>query len=123
VAPGVLGNDADVDGDALTAVLVGGPSHGALTLNADGGFTYTPTANFNGSDSFSYKANDGVAQSNVATVTLTITAVNDAPGAVNDTYTTNEDTPLTVSVPGVFGNDIDVDGDALSVLLDGRSVG
>src|SRR2546421_9028092 len=89
-------------------------SHGALTLNADGGFTYTPAANFNGSDSFSYKANDGVAQSNVATVTLTINAVNDAPGAVNDAYTTNEDTPLTVSAPGVLGNDTDVDGDTLT---------
>src|SRR5439155_1612203 len=110
VAPGVLGNDTDVDGDALTAVLVGGPSHGALTLNADGGFTYTPAANFNGSDSFSYKASDGVAQSNVATVTLTITAVNDAPVAVNDTYTTNEDTPLTVVAPGVLSNGSDEDG-------------
>src|SRR5439155_1222804 len=117
VAPGVLGNDTDVDGDALTAVLVGGPSRGALTLNADGGFTYTPTANFNGSDSFSYKANDGVAQSNVATVTLTINAVNDAPVALNDAYATNEDTSLTVSAPGVLGNDTDVAGDALSALL------
>ena len=58
-APGVLGNDSDVDGDALTAVLVSGPAHGTLTLNANGSFTYTPAANYNGPDSFTYKANDG----------------------------------------------------------------
>ena len=58
-APGVLGNDSDVDSVSLTAVLVTGPAHGTLTLNADGSFTYTPAANFNGSDSFTYKANDG----------------------------------------------------------------
>jgi hypothetical protein len=58
-APGVLGNDSDADGDALTAVLVSGPAHGTLTLNANGSFTYTPTANYNGADSFTYKPNDG----------------------------------------------------------------
>ena len=68
VAAGVLANDTDVDGDALTAVLVSGPAHGSLTLNADGSFTYTPSANYNGPDSFTYKANDGQADSNVATV-------------------------------------------------------
>jgi VCBS repeat-containing protein len=78
-APGVLGDDSDPDGDPLTAVLVAGPSHGTLTLNANGSFTYTPAANFNGSDSFTYRANDGTLTSNLATVTLTVTAVNDAP--------------------------------------------
>src|SRR5437667_11638028 len=78
-APGVLGNDTDVDSPALTAVVVTGPGHGALTLNANGSFTYTPAANFNGSDSFTYKANDGLLDSNVATVALTINPVNDAP--------------------------------------------
>lgn len=51
-APGVLANDTDSDGDPLTAVLVTGPLHGTLTLNADGSFTYTPSANFNGLDAF-----------------------------------------------------------------------
>jgi VCBS repeat-containing protein len=78
-APGVLENDSDPDGDTLTASVVSGPANGTLTLNADGSFTYTPAANFNGTDSFTYKAGDGDLQSNTATVSLTVNAVNDAP--------------------------------------------
>jgi VCBS repeat-containing protein len=78
-APRVLGNDMDPDGDTLTAVLVSGPSHGSLTLSPDGSFDYTPAADFNGSDSFTYKASDGLADSNTATVSLTVGAVNDVP--------------------------------------------
>ena len=53
----VLTNDTDHDGDTLTAAIVTGPTHAAsFSLNADGSFTYTPVANFNGTDSFSYKA-------------------------------------------------------------------
>ena len=122
--PGVLGNDTDLDGDALTSVLVTGVSHGSLTLNANGSFTYTPTANYNGPDSFTYKANDGTADSNVVTVSLTVTPANDAPVAVANSYTTAEDTALTVNTPGVLGNDTDLDGDALtSVLVTGVSHG
>ena len=73
-APGVLANDSDVDGDPLTAILVAAPTHGALVLNADGGFSYTPAAGYSGGDSFTYKANDGKDDSAVATVTLTIAA-------------------------------------------------
>ena len=69
-----------------------------LTLNANGTFTYTPAANYNGSDTFTYHANDGTGNSNIATVTITVNAINDAPVAVNDAYTTNEDTPLTVAL-------------------------
>ena len=103
-APGVLGNDTDVDVDFLTAALVSGTSNGSLTLNADGSFTYTPNANFNGSDSFTYKANDGNLDSNVATVTITVNPVNDTPVADDDAYATDEDTALTVSAPGVLGH-------------------
>jgi VCBS repeat-containing protein len=78
-APGVLANDSDADGNQLSAVLGSGPSHGTLTLNPDGSFLYTPTANYNGPDSFTYRASDGTATSSLATVTLTVTAVNDAP--------------------------------------------
>src|SRR5439155_1611550 len=112
-APGVLGNDTDPDvSDTRTAVLVAasGPTNGTLTMNADGSFTYTPSANFNGTDSCKYQAKHAAgALSNVATVTLTVTALNDAPVATNDAYTTTEDTALTIAAPGVLGNDTDPD--------------
>ncbi len=79
-APGVLGNDTDPDADPLTAVLLSDVSSGTLTLNADGSFTYTPS-NFHGTDSFTYKANDGTADSNVATVSITVNDV--APAAIS----------------------------------------
>src|SRR5207237_1047030 len=118
-APGVLGNDTDVDGDAKTAVLVSGPSHGTLTLNADGSFSYTPAANYNGPDGFTYKANHGTVASNPNTAPFPIpgTADSDAPVAANDSYSVSEDTTLTVAAPGVLGNDTDVDGDALTAAL------
>ena len=105
-APGVLANDTDADGDALTAVLATGPAHGALSLNADGSFTYTPSANFNGTDAFTYRASDGSATSGLATVQIAVTAVNDPPVALDDAATTNEDTAVLVSV---LANDSDVD--------------
>ena len=71
--PGVLKNDTDADGDALMAMAMTGPTHGTLTINADGDFIYTPDVGYTGLDSFTYFANDGVAASNVATVTITIT--------------------------------------------------
>ncbi len=117
-APGVLSNDTDADADNLTSVLVTGPSSGSLTLNADGGFTYTPNAGFSGSDSFTYQATDGTTNSNVATVILTINNVNSAPVATNDSYFTNEDTPLTIAAPGVLGNDTDADGETLTAIVD-----
>src|SRR5207249_3842859 len=78
-ATGVLANDTDVDGDPLTAVLATAPTKGTLALNANGSFTYTPNANVNGSDTFTYRASDGTLTSNLATVTMAITPVNDAP--------------------------------------------
>jgi VCBS repeat-containing protein len=69
---GILTNDVDVDGDALTAVLVSDTAHGSLSLSTNGGFTYTPNTNYFGSDSFTYRATDGLATGNVATVTITI---------------------------------------------------
>src|SRR5947208_5477584 len=76
-APGLLANDSDVDaGTTLTAALVAAPAHGTATVNANGSFTYTPAANYNGSDSFTYRASDGALTSNVATATITVVAVN-----------------------------------------------
>ena len=116
-APGVLANDTDEDGDALSAVLVSGPTHGTLSLEADGAFTYTPAADFFGADAFTYTVNDGGGASSPATVSIAVASTNDLPTATADTYATNEDTPLTVSAPGVLANDTDVDGDALSAVL------
>jgi VCBS repeat-containing protein len=72
-APGVLLNDTDAENDPLTAVLDTGPSHGTLELSADGSFTYTPAAGYVGLDTFTYHANDGQADSSVATVQITVT--------------------------------------------------
>ena len=71
-AGGLLANDGDLDGDALTAARISGPSHGTLSLSADGGFTYTPSASFTGTDSFTYQASDGQLVSNPATVIIQV---------------------------------------------------
>ena len=104
-ASGVLANDSDPQALSLSAVLVSGPTNGSLMLNADGSFSYTPNANYFGADSFTYQANDGLANSNVATVSLTINAL--PPVAVNDSFSTNVNTPLNVTASGVLANDSD----------------
>ena len=71
-APGVLANDSDADLNPLTATLVTGPSHGSLTLNADGSFNYTPATAFFGVDGFTYQIHDGTSVGNIATVKLTV---------------------------------------------------
>ena len=81
-APGVLNNDTDADGNTMTAVKKSEPQHGAVALNANGSFTYTPATGFVGTDSFTYAASDGLLESTIAVVTLTVTA---AP--VTDTVT------------------------------------
>lgn len=74
-APGILGNDSDVDQDVLTAVLVTTTVHGALTLAANGSFSYTPQAGYVGPDAFSYRAKDASLQSPTRVVSLTVSAV------------------------------------------------
>ncbi|MBU1187519.1 MAG: tandem-95 repeat protein [Gammaproteobacteria bacterium] len=107
-APGVLANDSDPETDPITAVLAAGPANAqSFTLNADGSFDYTPNADFNGSDSFSYFANDGQTNSAAATVTITVNAINDAPVAVEDSATTDEDIQVDIDV---LANDSDIDG-------------
>src|SRR5262249_15369538 len=114
---GVLSNDVDVEGDPLTAILVSGPVHGSLTLNADGSFTYTPNSGFTGTEFFTYKANDGTTDGNIAAVSITVNSTDSAPVAANDSYTTNEDTVLSVAATGILGNDTDANGDTLSAVL------
>lgn len=117
-APGVLGNDTDIDSETLTATLIDGVEHGVLELSPDGSFVYTPDENFNGTDSFTYQASDGELAGELVVVEITVGAVNDAPLGENDMYEASEDAPLTViATSGVMGNDSDVDGDALTVML------
>ncbi|TLM72285.1 MAG: tandem-95 repeat protein, partial [Actinobacteria bacterium] len=105
----VLDNDSDVDGDELLASVVTGPAHGALDLAADGSYTYTPAANWNGTDSFTYSASDG-SLSDEAQVTIVVAPVNDTPVAVDDAGACDED---TFAVGNVLANDSDPDGDPL----------
>jgi FtsP/CotA-like multicopper oxidase with cupredoxin domain len=125
VAPGVLTNDPAYAADpTTTAQWHSGPSHGTLNLAADGSFTYMPTANYNGSDSFAYQAVSGGVPSLPATVSLTINALNDPPVAADDAYSVAAGEILNVAAPGVLGNDSDIDGDALqAVLASGPSSG
>ena len=123
-APGLLVNDSDGENDPLIAILAQAPLHGSLALDPGGSFTYTPTLDYSGLDTFTYRAFDGQAASTATTVILTITPVNDAPLAASDAYTTAEDTPLFIAAPGVLSNDSDVDDDALAaVLLNGPTDG
>ena len=93
---GVLANDTDPGGLPLTTVLVSGPSNAAtFTLNADGTFNYTSVPNYNGTDTFTYRADDGIGNSNTATVTITVNSINDAPAGTNNTVTALEDTAYT----------------------------
>jgi hypothetical protein len=96
-APGVLANDHSQDG-SLTASRVNRPANGTLTFHPDGSFTYTPALNFNGPDSFTYKANDGVADSNTATASITVIPVNDPPVAISESFTTIEETPIDITL-------------------------
>ena len=115
-ANGILKNDSDGDGNALTAVLVAGPAHGELTLQSNGSFVYRPHANYFGADSFTYRASDGGLTSDVATVNISVGGVNDAPIAVNDSYLLRG----TLSVPAANGlllNDRDIDSTSLTASL------
>ena len=109
VADGVLDNDSDVDGDPLTAVLVGDVSNGTLVLDDDGSFVYTPDENYFGSDSFTYKASDGTLESDTVTVTITVNSINDWVIANDDEYETMAGVTLEVAAPGVLTNDVLLD--------------
>jgi len=103
---------SDGDGDALNYLVVLGPSNGSLS-GTPPNLTYTPNLNFNGIDTLTFKVNDTNADSNVATVTVTVNPVNDAPVAVDDSASVTQDSgPNTINV---LANDSDVDGDTLSV--------
>lgn len=107
----VQDNDTDVENDVLTITLVTDVTNGVLVLNADGTFTYTPNADFNGNDSFVYEACDGSGACDQATVNITVTPVPDAPFAEDDTYVTFVNVPVTGNVGD---NDTDPEGGVLT---------
>ena len=112
---GVLANDADPDGDSITAALDAAPAAGALTLQPDGSFTYSPAPDLHGTITFTYRASDGALSSGTTAVTVTVTPVADAPVALADAYVAPGGAPLVVAAPaGVLANDVDPDGDPLS---------
>jgi hypothetical protein len=108
----VLANDSDSDGDSLSVSNLSNPSNGSVSNNGNGTVTYTPDGGFAGSDSFTYDACDPGGLCDQATVSVTVTSVNDAPSAGGDSASTTIDTSVTVDV---LANDSDPDGDTLSV--------
>jgi VCBS repeat-containing protein len=111
-ASGVLSNDNDADGDHLTAIKLTDPTHGTLNFSSNGSFTYMPDANYNGTDSFTYYCTDGLLNSNIASVNITITPVNDAPVANAQSVTTAEDTAKAITLTAS-----DADNDPLSWII------
>ncbi|RLE37492.1 hypothetical protein DRJ12_02790, partial [Candidatus Acetothermia bacterium] len=116
-SPGVLANDRHAPMTELTAILVDDVKHGELTLNPDGSFIYVHDGSETEEDVFTYKANDGINDSNAATVNIAITPTNDPPVANDDQGSTDEDTTVRIDV---LANDTDPDGDRLSVDSVGR---
>jgi hypothetical protein len=115
-APGVLGNDC---GAGLTAAITTGPAHGSASLAADGSLSYTPQPNYHGPDSLGYTATDSGGHTARATVTVTVSPVNDPPVAAEDTYqVTAGDTLVADAGQGVLANDNDLDGDPLTAQLE-----
>jgi cysteine-rich repeat protein len=108
----VVGNDRDVDGDALAITAVTQPAHGTAAIASGHEVTYTPAANYNGPDAFSYTIGDPSGATATAVVAITVVHVNHAPVAIDDAAGLDEDTAATVDV---VANDLDVDGDALTV--------
>ena len=116
-APGVLANDSDRDGGSLSALLAGSPPNGAVILNPDGSFIYTPNPNFQGVDTFTYVASDGSNNSNIVTVEIIVENEPDAPATEPDAYSTEEDVALNVTDAGVLANDLSLDGTPLLAKL------
>ena len=107
-APGILENDSDPDGDALSGELVKLPLHGTVILDADGSFVYTPNLDFSGIDQFLYRVSDGELTSAIAAVTIEVLAVSDAPAADDRHAETVMNTPVDITLQGH-----DPDGDEL----------
>ncbi len=115
-APGVLANDNTNGGGAMSAVLDSAPSSGAVTLNANGGFSYSPASGFIGPATFTYHALNVNGPGNVATVTISVNAPL-APTSNADSYATAFETPLAIAAPGVLANDNSNGGGAMTATI------
>ena len=111
IAKAITLTASDADGNPLTYLIVTPPVNGTLSGTAPN-VTYTPSANYNGADSFTFKANDGTIDSATATVSITVTPVNDAPVAAAQSVTTAEDTAKAITLTAT-----DVEGSALSYTI------
>ena len=107
---------SDADNDLLTFVVVDNPAHGSLS-GTPPNLTYSPDLNYHGPDSFTFKANDGTVDSPTATISITVNSVNDAPVANAGSATTNEDTPVPITLTGS-----DIDNDPLTFAVVNLSV-
>ena len=113
----VLRNDADPEGGLPALVAVTQPANGVARANRDGTVTYTPEADFNGSDFFTYSAHARNGRVASAQVAVQVQAVNDAPVAADDVFAATGGEPLEVRAPGLLENDRDRDGDRLTAAL------
>ncbi len=115
----LAGNDTDNGTIDVTSIYIPfQPANGAVITNGDGTVTYTPNANFNGADTFSYVINDDLGNTSApADVTITVNPVNDAPIAIDESYVVDASTTFSVTSPGVLDNDTDVDLDTLTAIL------
>jgi len=122
-AAALLGNDSDADsatdGQTLAVAQVDNAQNGVVTMDANGKITFTPGANFHGTASFDYLVSDGAGGYTTGTVQLQLAAVNDAPVALGESATTDEDVDLVFTVASLLANDSDVDiatdGQTLSI--------
>jgi len=110
----VTANDTNVDGDNIMVINITSPSAGSATINTNNSITYTPNENFNGVDTFEYTIESEGGDISTATVTVLVEAVNDPIEAVNDSSETNEDVDVVIDI---LSNDINVDGDSLTVAV------
>ena len=124
---GVLFNDYDIEGSSLTAILVTPPANGSFTLNANGSYWWWPDPDFNGVSTFTYKVNDGISDSNIATVTLNVTAVNDAPvlndgslAAINEDTFNSTGEAITTIFAGQF-SDVDAGSSFAGIAVVGNA--